>query len=202
MVVGAVGMFGNWSPARESGAFVWMQCGSRLTPAASRAVPTGLASGASLPRADALGYYISPLRGSDPADSRLRSRGSRWSWAPSGCSETGALLGRVGLCLDAMRLAGLRPLRQVSPLRDSRSGYPYPGLTPWAITISPLRGLEPADSLLPGDRLPAVAGEGARATPNQSALQYLGTFYNLWPGSWATLSDTLGLGMGGVLRTS
>ena len=39
------------------------------------------------------------------------------------------------------RLAGLRSLRLVPPLRDSRSGCPYPGLTPWAITISPLCGL-------------------------------------------------------------
>ena len=49
--------------------------------------------------------------------------------------------GEWGFCLDEVRLAGLRPLRQVSPLRDSRSGCPYPGLTPWAITISPLCGL-------------------------------------------------------------
>ena len=41
-------------------------------------------------------------------------------------------LGERGFCFYAVRLAGLRPLRQVSSLRDSRCWEAYPGLTPWA----------------------------------------------------------------------
>ncbi len=41
-------------------------------------------------------------------------------------------LGERGFCLDTVRLAGLRPLRFVPSLRDSRHLLAYPALTRWA----------------------------------------------------------------------